>query len=106
MVVVRRLEPRSSGERRWKRFLKAFQVTGGVGAWLGHHGSPGPSEHSRWEGGVAPGGWGMNTRGRAVVGLAASEAILEVVSYRMSRSELCSERQRVKLVELAGGLEN
>ena len=48
----------------------------------------------------------MNTRGRAVVGLAASEAILEVVSHRMSRSELCSERQRVKLVELAGGLEN
>lgn len=110
MVVVRRLEPRSSEERRWRRFLKAFQVAGGVGAWLGHQGSPGPSEHSRWEGGGAPGaggagGAGMNTRGRAVVCLADSEAILEVVSYRMSRSELCSGRQRVKLVDLAGGLE-
>lgn len=57
-----------------------------------------------WCGGVA-GGAGMNSRGRAVVCLADSEAILEVVSYRMSRSELCSGRQRVKLVDLAGGLE-
>lgn len=59
----------------------------------------------RW--GAPGGGWGagMSTRGRAVVCLADSEAILEVVSYRMSRSELCSGRQRVKLVDLVGGLE-